>query len=201
MHPILRCHGRMSIGRDLATGSDAPANPARSVRCCSGVGHRRCFLEEVRGDGAGERAPAQEVLVVRAYAVADAGAEPRGLELPVLIQPRTVCSWAPMRPATSATVSSWSARGASTASWLLALGHDPAGAPNRCTSSTAPSDQVRARTECRSRPATDRRFSRATSAASQRRRRASTAGEDGGNMARGDAGRWASTSRRSGRQP
>ena len=32
------------------------------------------------------------------------------LNSPVLIQPRTVCSWAPMRPATSATVSRWSAR-------------------------------------------------------------------------------------------
>src|SRR5687768_8205765 len=32
------------------------------------------------------------------------------LSSPVLIPPRTVCSWAPMRPATSATVGRWSAR-------------------------------------------------------------------------------------------
>src|SRR5215211_4055752 len=63
------------------------ANPinARHRWWCSAVGCRCCSPEEVGGDGGGERASAQEVLVVRPLdAIADAGAEPCGFEISAL---------------------------------------------------------------------------------------------------------------------
>src|SRR5215203_5132773 len=57
----------------------------RACRSWSGVSCCRSSPEEVRGDGPGEDATAQEVLVVpKANAIADAGAEAQTLELAAL---------------------------------------------------------------------------------------------------------------------
>src|SRR5215204_7822014 len=57
----------------------------RACRSWSGVSCCRSSPEEVRGDGPGEDATAQEVLVVpKANAIADAGDEARSLEVAVL---------------------------------------------------------------------------------------------------------------------
>jgi hypothetical protein len=117
------------------------------------------------------------------------------LNSPFLIQLRTVCSWAPMRPAMSAPVSSWSAH---CTSEVTALGHDPAAAPSRRRRRRSAATG-RAGTESRRRRRQTRRPRRRRPASSRRRRRTSTCGRGCQQISVGAAMRanWVSTGCRS----